>query len=389
MSQGFKAFLSGKWSFSGKGFNWTFAKDDDFDFLSDLSHWHGNFGGAHRGRPHHHPKPENPSVEDTNPLPGIDSTQAQSLLGLDTRNIDGSGNNDTHTDWGSAGSALLRKSPAAYADDTSTPYMRANPRDVSNQVLDQDGLMPNSFGASDIFTYFGQFIDHDVDLTPEGHTETMAFNHADGDFAIHRSGFIPGTGTDASNPREYPNVITSFVDGSNIYGSHEDVTSILRADGGTSPYLLTSADDFAPTLGQVQTAYPGLDPNNVGGGPLAAGGANPDLFVGGDVRANENIALTSMHTMWIREHNHQVDQLKILMPDAGNDELFKAAKLIVESEYQNIVFNEYLPMLVGAENIPTYQGYDPNVNPNVSIEFFNCRVSFGAQSALTNPAAHG
>ena len=67
-------------------------------------------------------------------------------------------------------------------------------------------------------------------------------------------------------------------------------------------------------------------------------------------RHRGNIALTSMHTVWIREHNHQVDRFKELMPDATNDELFKAAKLVVEAEYQNIVFKPDTQRRVCAES---------------------------------------
>lgn len=288
---------------------------------------------------------------------------------LEPREVNGTGNNQTDPSLGSAGSQLLRLSSPAYSDGAG-PLQGPNPRDVSNAILDQDAPIPNSFGASDLFTYFGQFIDHDIDLTPDGDGETIGFNHPDGDFEIVRSGYVSGTGTDASNPLQFPNVITSFVDASNVYGSHAEVTSVLRADGGHSAYLLTSDSGYAPTLGQITSAYPNLDPNNVGGGPLTVGGENPALFVAGDVRANENIALTSLHTVWIREHNYQVDRLRDEHPYWSEDKLFDAAKIIVEAEYQNIVFNEYLPLLLGAENIPNYNnGYDASVNPNVAIEF--------------------
>ena len=301
-----------------------------------------------------------------------------SLLTEEAREADGTGNNLINDGWGSAGSDLLREAPASYADGAGVPNTGVIPRDISNAILDQDGLQPNSFDASDLFTFFGQFIDHDIDLTPEAHGgDKIEFTHDDGDFGITRSAATPGTGTDAGNPLQFPNVITSYVDASNIYGSHDDVTALLRADGGTSPYMLLGDEGYMPTLGELTGIYPGLDPNNVGGGPLAAGGPNPDMFVGGDVRANENNALTSIHTVWVREHNHQVDKLKEHMPDATNDELFKAAKLIVEAEYQNIVFNEYLPLLLGESNIPEYQGYNPDVDAGVSIEFSTAAYRLG------------
>lgn len=361
---------------------WTFKPLTGHDGLTDTvppMNWlpwehHGNHG-AWLGRPQ----------TSLNQTTGLQSATAQqpnaytALLDEEAREADGTGNNLAHDDWGAAGTGLLRIADAAYADGAGAPYIgHANPRDISNAILDQDGSMPSASGVSDLFTFFGQFIDHDIDLTPESHGgETMGFSHADGDFEIARSTYQAGTGTGASNPREYPNVITSYVDASNIYGSHDDVTALLRADGGASAYMLTGEDGYLPTLGQLTGIYPGLDPSDVGGGPLAAGGDNPSLFVAGDVRANENNALTSVHTVWVREHNHQVDKLKQYMPDATNDELFKAARLIVEAEYQNIVFNEYLPLLLGEDNIPEYTGYNPDVDASVAIEFSTAAYRLG------------
>ena len=40
------------------------------------------------------------------------------------------------------------------------------------------------------------------------------------------------------------------------------------------------------------------------------------------------------------------------------------------AEVQSIVFNEYLPSLVGGfGRIPKYKGYNPKVDPSVATEF--------------------
>ena len=48
-------------------------------------------------------------------------------------------------------------------------------------------------------------------------------------------------------------------------------------------------------------------------------------FVAGDVRANQNIALTAMHTLFVREHNRRCDELKRIFPDATDEQIYQAA----------------------------------------------------------------
>jgi peroxidase len=297
---------------------------------------------------------------------------------LEARNSDGSGNHPYNTEWGTAGATLLRYTPANYENGyDSVDTSRANARHISNEVVAQDGEIPNSYGIADIFTYFGQFIDHDIDITPEGEEETLTVTIPDGQIlplTFHRSAHVSGTGADYSTPREHSNMITSFLDASNIYGSSAELTSALRANHGNSAYLLMGGDngDLLPTLGQLQAIYGSDLPEGI-----VAGGDNPDLFVAGDVRANENIALTSMHTIWAREHNHQVDRLKEAHPDWTEDQLFEHARVVVEGLYQNIVFNEYLPLLVGADNIPDYWGWNHQANPDIATEFSTAAYRLG------------
>src|SRR5436309_13990003 len=85
------------------------------------------------------------------------------------RSIDGSGNNLSHLAWGSAGSDLLRLAPAAYANGISTPAgtNRPSARVISNTVADQSGQDIISDRSLSAMIYaWGQFLDHDLDLTP-------------------------------------------------------------------------------------------------------------------------------------------------------------------------------------------------------------------------------
>ncbi|MDB9516883.1 peroxidase family protein [Roseofilum reptotaenium CS-1145] len=131
------------------------------------------------------------------------------------RSIDGSGNNLENPTWGQTHTQLLRLLPAAYDDGISSPAGSDRPsaRLVSNQLSHQSQAGGNSSSASDWFWQWGQFVDHDIDLT-ESHQPAEAFN-VDvpvGDrwfdpfgtgvqtIRLNRSQYDPNTGTSLDNP---------------------------------------------------------------------------------------------------------------------------------------------------------------------------------------------
>ncbi len=89
------------------------------------------------------------------------------------RSVDGTGNNLAHPDWGSAGVDLLRKAVAAYADGLSASVVgspaRPSPRDISNSLVDQgsEDIISDRLMSAMIYAW-GQFVDHDIDLTTTG-----------------------------------------------------------------------------------------------------------------------------------------------------------------------------------------------------------------------------
>src|SRR6266446_1087162 len=95
--------------------------------------------------------------------------------------IDGIGNNLANPNWGSAGTDLLRLSAAAYPDGVSAPSLPQDPSarvvsDVLNNQADpsnpsQDLATIDQNSLSDFGYVWGQFIDHDMDLTPSNSGE--------------------------------------------------------------------------------------------------------------------------------------------------------------------------------------------------------------------------
>src|SRR5438067_2306299 len=83
------------------------------------------------------------------------------------RSYDGTGNNLAHPDWGSVNVDLLRLAPADYSDGIGSPAGAERPgaRDVSNTIAAQTGDVLNDRNLSAMIYAFGQFLDHDLDLT--------------------------------------------------------------------------------------------------------------------------------------------------------------------------------------------------------------------------------
>jgi hypothetical protein len=305
--------------------------------------------------------------------------------------IDGTGNNLANPDWGSAGTDLLRIAAAAYADGVSAPAGAGLPsaRAISNALSDQtDPTNPsqdlntvNQKSLSDFIYVFGQFLDHDLDLTTA--TSGQSFDIPAGSAtdpmgteSFTRSTFDPATGTSSSNPRQQVNSVTSFLDGSQIYGSDAATADKLRTHVGG--LLETSAGNLLPL--DNSSTFPT--------GTLAmANDAHivPDsqLFAAGDVRANENIELTAMQTLFVREHNRIAGLLAQQNPTWSDEQLYQEARRLVIAELQIITYTEWLPALLGPNALPAYTGYKANVDPAIANEFSTALFRF-AHSQLDN-----
>jgi len=176
---------------------------------------------------------------------------------------------------------------------------------------------------------------------------------------MKRSEFIASTGTDISNPREHPNRITSFIDGSAVYGSEVHTADWLR--DYNQGKLKVSKDNLLPfnTLNGELTNNLDQDAPHM----ADAVGASSRLFVAGDIRANENVLLTAFHTLFVREHNRLCDELILENPTWSDEELYQYARKMVGGFLQSISYQEWLPAM--GVHVPHYEGYDEEVNPAI------------------------
>ena len=91
----------------------------------------------------------------------------------EVRRYDGGHNNLEHPDWGQTDSVLLRLTPPVYADGEQAPSGddRPNPREISNQILNERGRYLDPRNLSGMVWAWGQFVDHDITFTPAGSQE--------------------------------------------------------------------------------------------------------------------------------------------------------------------------------------------------------------------------
>lgn len=296
-------------------------------------------------------------------------------LGED-RTMDGTANNQNpeRGDWGAAGTQFKRIGPAEYGGDgmgdTLGGQGRPHARVISNTLMNQTELVWDADGLTDWVWQWGQFMDHDMDATPVGTPPEFAnivvpqpdpvFGNDPVPITFVRSAVMPGTGVDGK-PREQVNNITAWIDGSAVYGSSDEEMAALRTNNGSGAYMRTSPHPTGDLLPTVQDGLGGF------------------FFLAGDHRVNEQIGLIVTHTLFVREHNYQVDRLKADPANAGmsDEELFQRARRIVGAIMQNITYNEWLPALLGEDAMPSDVKYDDTVNPAISNEFATALFRFG------------
>jgi len=296
-------------------------------------------------------------------LPALTTTTstANTATYPELRTYSGEGNNLAHTTWGQAGTPLRRTTTVAYDDGLDTPAGADRPsaREVSNILVAASGSQPNSRNYSDYFWQWGQFVDHDLDLSPTAvPDEAFPVDVPVGDpfFDPNSTGVMTidlsrSAYTHVSNVRQQTNVLSSYHDGSMVYGSDEATALSLRKLDGS---------------GQLKTSSGRLLPKDQDG-----------FFLAGDIRVNEQVGLTSMHTLFVREHNFWASLIRVAFWNFSDEQIYQLARVIVSAEIQQITYREFLPLLLGPNALPAYHGYSPRTNASIENAFATAAYRFG------------
>ncbi|XP_048679874.2 myeloperoxidase [Caretta caretta] len=319
------------------------------------------------------------------------------------RTITGECNNRRNPTLGASNRAYSRWLPQEYEDGVSIPrgwtegicysgFSLPLVREVSNKIV----RFPTEQLVSDqnralIFMQWGQFIDHDMDFGPATPATVTFSSRTDCQtscakkppcFPIkippndprikNQSDCIPFTRsapacTMGRAIRNQINALTSFLDGSMVYGSEVPLAKSLR--NNTNQLGLMAVNQQFTDEGLELLPFRNMEKDIC---VLTNKTAKIRCFFAGDTRANEMPELTSLHTLFLREHNRLARELRRLNPQWDGEKLYQEARKIIGAMIQIITFRDYLPHVLGNNfrtAIPFYQGYNDSVDPRISSIF--------------------
>jgi peroxidase len=161
-------------------------------------------------------------------------------------------------------------------------------------------------------------------------------------FVTPRSAAAPRNYRCQMGAREQLNMLTHWLDLSNIYGNNLAASVELR--------LLSGGELNSSLIRNMKREYL---PFKTDGTCMNIPEGKP-CFVSGDIRTNQNMPLLSLQTIWMREHNRIAKALAVLNPYWSDEKLFQEARRIAIASYQHILFSEWLPILIGEKVTKLY-----------------------------------
>lgn len=154
--------------------------------------------------------------------------------------------------------------------------------------------------------------------------------------------------------------VTHYIDASEIYGSDAQKAAELRSFKNGRLIAFHEFNRELLPLSRDPKFCASLRDKNT-------------CFNAGDTRVNQIISLTTLHTLFMREHNRIAAELLLLNPHWSDEILYQETKRIVTGILQHITYNEYLPLIVGRETMRRFdilprdndysRDYDADINP--------------------------
>ena len=177
----------------------------------------------------------------------------------------------------------------------------------------------------------------------------------------------PSEESDHFNFRRFDNTATGWLDLSQVYGSSRKVQERLRSGHGGLMAVQNIGGHQFPIFSQSAD----VETDN----------ESRHNFACGDPRCNEHLMLLSYHVMFVREHNRLARAIHHEHPDLPDEEIFQQARLHNIHGYQKIIYEEWLPALLGKKNMyefmGEYRGYNAGAKPHIFDEFSAAAFRFG------------
>lgn len=167
--------------------------------------------------------------------------------------------------------------------------------------------------------------------------------------------------------REQLNQVSSYFDGSQIYGSSNSEEVRLRSfQNGQLKIEQVNNEDYLPYNQNSTTCR---IPKEL----------NRKCFLSGDIRANEVPDLTVLHIVWHREHNRVAEMLSRFNPGWPDEIVYQETKRVIVAQFQHIIYNEFLPLVLGTKTMEHFgltvaesynaSSYNPVVDATILNEF--------------------
>lgn len=125
--------------------------------------------------------------------------------------------------------------------------------------------------------------------------------------------------------RQQMNSITSFMDASAVYGSTPKMESSLRDLSGLNGKLAVNSQ-FKDPKGRPYLPFVTTLPSACHQDPQGEG---VECFSAGDSRVSEGLPLTSLHTLWLREHNRIAEALKHINCHWSPETIYQETRKII------------------------------------------------------------
>jgi len=174
------------------------------------------------------------------------------------------------------------------------------------------------------------------------------------------------------------NKVSSYLDLNPVYGSGDETAKTLRSHVGGKLVIGPNGE---------------LPRNNGPSGPSAENecdlfGPSNTSHMAGDGRVDENFVLTTIHLLFLRQHNRIAKELATTNPTWDDERLYQESRKRNIAIFQHIIFDEVLPRVYGEKStkqiLGRYTGYDSGVDASATIEFST--AAFRLHSMVNLPA---